>query len=189
MTKLRYFPVPFQTCTLQIILFQQGRARARQGRFGLPNVQGRRVVWYSFDGRLAELLCSIEEEMPILGSLANPWIALRNVCVKVVRWGLEKTFAHYQVCRLGEPDYNNLYTYHRSQNRSGQERILDYGRDTQGGAMEHLAHVIFGHPLEMGSSDPSSHFHAGCAKSPCKQKCTPSDSLASFFPPKKRYFW
>eukprot|EP01041_Mallomonas_annulata_P007693 gene7693-15745_t len=59
-------------------------------------------------------------------------------------------------CHLGEPDYHNLYAYyHKNEIKVGAEpsalRAFDedmntagYGRHTQGGAMEHLAHVIFG---------------------------------------------
>ena len=89
-------------------------------------------------------------------------------------------------CHVGEPDYENLYAFHRSQKmRLGPEPVNlstgregtnapGYGRYTQAVAAEHLAHVIFGGlPLEMRPqtmADLCASFEANttCPGSPCE---------------------
>ena len=86
-----------------------------------------------------------------------------------------------EVCHIGEPDYDNLYATKRLGRNVGPEpaRIpghdlagtMIYGRHVQGGTMEHLAHVIFGHlELEMSFPDREvmcQNFLPKCTRSPC----------------------
>ncbi len=83
------------------------------------------------------------------------------------------------VCHEGEPEYQNLYSYVYNNLKAGPEPQListehdteNYGRHTQGGAMEHLAHVIFGGKnLEMKFPtlrDVCTHYEEDCPFSPC----------------------
>lgn len=68
---------------------------------------------------------------------------------------LLKIIGEQTVCHIGEPDYNNLYAFRKHHQMVGPEQpnIASEGESaahpgvgfhTQGGAMEHLAHVIFG---------------------------------------------
>jgi hypothetical protein len=93
--------------------------------------------------------------------------------------------AQSPVCHSGEPDYANLYAYHKSINTSivgpelphivsaGDTVGLGFGRHTQGGTTEHLSHVIFGfHDLIMPSPDINTqcqNFLPNCPFSPCKR--------------------
>lgn len=86
------------------------------------------------------------------------------------------------VCHQGELEYEHLYAFYKhNQTRVGPEtpgliqlgeRPQDgIGRHTQGGGMEHLAHVIFGHlPLVMADptmDDMCQNFLPDCPFSPC----------------------
>jgi hypothetical protein len=84
------------------------------------------------------------------------------------------------VCHVGEPDYAHLYAYNKTQLKSGPEPTSfvgfekagkGYGALTQGGAMEHLAHVVFGGlPLKMPIptiQDICQNFLPHCPFSPC----------------------
>jgi hypothetical protein len=84
------------------------------------------------------------------------------------------------VCHEGVPDYDNLFAYHYYPVEVGPEPeviqhdhdIDSYGRLTQGGAMEHLAHIIFGegNELEMKlprMKDICEQFESDCPFSPC----------------------
>ena len=88
-------------------------------------------------------------------------------------------------CHVGEPDYENLYAYIKSQRwKLGEEPVNlstgkpgsapGYGRYTQAVAAEHLAHVIFGeHPLVMPQptrSDTCAQYlpSSECPGSPCE---------------------
>ena len=99
---------------------------------------------------------------------------------------LLKIIGEQPACHLGEPDYNNLFASlkHPDTQRLGPEpsSLLawkdlpnkGYGAHTQGGAMEHLAHVIFGHyNLDMDYPSPDyicSNFLANCHLSPCVKR-------------------
>jgi hypothetical protein len=86
------------------------------------------------------------------------------------------------VCHIGEPDYENLFAYHKDKKKVGPEppSIVEagdkpghgYGAHTQGTAMEHLSHVIFGgFNLDMNYPDMKQicqHFIPDCPFSPCK---------------------
>lgn len=91
----------------------------------------------------------------------------------------------YDQCHLGEPEYDNLYSYIKSQRwKLGPEPVNlstgkpgsapGYGRYTQAVAAEHLAHVIFGeHPLVMTAptmQDICGNFfpRSSCPGSPCE---------------------
>lgn len=91
-------------------------------------------------------------------------------------------------CVLGEPDYENLYAYYINNKQKvgpepemytlGDRRhqlVKKNGVTTQGGAMEHLAHVVYGHhPLVMPAptmTEICNQFHpqSECGfESPCK---------------------
>jgi hypothetical protein len=85
------------------------------------------------------------------------------------------------VCHIGEPDYENLYTYRREKKKVGPEpsTIIEagddpnqgYGLHTQGGAMEHLAHVVFGgKPMDMDfphMDEICRNFVPDCPFTPC----------------------
>ena len=77
-------------------------------------------------------------------------------------------------CRIGEPDYDNLFAFKTSQKKVGPEPSTGVGANTQGGAMEHLAHVVFGgHGLDMEFPNMDvicQHFIPNCPHSPCLQK-------------------
>ena len=89
-----------------------------------------------------------------------------------------------EVCVRGEPDYEHLYAYRRDHERVGPETpdleaqhegpkygVKGWGRTTQGGTAEHLAHVIFGHyELDMNYPDQAlicQNFLPGLPHSPC----------------------
>lgn len=68
---------------------------------------------------------------------------------------LLKIIGEQTVCHIGDPDYNNLYAFRKRKQIVGPEQpnLITEGESaahpgigihTQGGAMEHLAHVIFG---------------------------------------------
>lgn len=93
--------------------------------------------------------------------------------------------AEQPVCRIGEPDYEHLYAYTLNQTKVGPEPASipaagegpskpGYGAHTQGGAMEYLAHVVFGHnPLIMKTPRPldiCKNFVSfrQCPNSPCR---------------------
>ena len=85
------------------------------------------------------------------------------------------------VCHIGEPDYEHLYAFHLMKLRLGpeepsikhlgEEEGQGYGAHTQGGAMEHLAHVIYGHKsLQMAPptmDEICQNFLPDCPNSPC----------------------
>lgn len=90
-----------------------------------------------------------------------------------------------EVCVHGEPDYENLYAYHKNALKVGPElpsieaegegekyNLKGWGRHTQGGASEHLSHVIFGlKDLDMSwptMDDICQNFLPNCPNSPCK---------------------
>ena len=93
---------------------------------------------------------------------------------------------HDDVCVRGEPDYSNLYSFKKTGKKIGpetpdiedeQEGLIKFGRKgwgrhTQGGASEHLSHVIFGHHnLDMtypAMADFCQNFLPECPHSPCK---------------------
>jgi len=93
---------------------------------------------------------------------------------------LLKMIAIQDTCHIGEPDYENLYTY----NNFGKEKVgpekprypqyeKQYnGYFIQGHTGEHLSHVIFGHlPFEMPEptqEDFCQNFIKGCPGSPCQ---------------------
>lgn len=94
---------------------------------------------------------------------------------------LLKIVNEQDVCHIGEPDYEDLYTYKKNRKKVGPEpsSIVEagdlpnrgYGAHTQGGAMEHLAHVIFGGSgLDMEFPDMNEickHYVPNCPFSPC----------------------
>ncbi len=88
------------------------------------------------------------------------------------------------VCHVGEPDYENLYAYHKHGQikvgpemtniaERGENSYCTVGAHTQGGAMEHLAHVIFGYEDLDTEYQDMNHFCANylpaseCPGSPC----------------------
>mmetsp|Transcript_31786 Transcript_31786/g.43381 ORF Transcript_31786/g.43381 Transcript_31786/m.43381 type:complete len:142 (+) Transcript_31786:557-982(+) len=79
------------------------------------------------------------------------------------------------VCHKGQPDYSQLF----ASKHIGPEQPMENGRHTQGNAMEHLAHVVYGHyPLEMPKPTLQSvcdQFYPDCEGSPCNP-----DELKSF---------
>lgn len=101
---------------------------------------------------------------------------------------LHHTIAVQSVCHEGEPDFAHLYAMprdRRSNQLFGPERPNitgtnegsgrhgpGYGRHTQGGTMEHLAHVVFGHhDLIMRNytmEDKCRNFLPNCPNSPCE---------------------
>jgi hypothetical protein len=95
---------------------------------------------------------------------------------------LLKIINEQDVCHIGEPDKTHLSIVRRDKNlaRTGPEKVVyilpggikeSNGRTIQGGAMEHLAHVVFGDkPLHMPSPTMDSiceHFEKDCLFSPC----------------------
>jgi hypothetical protein len=113
-------------------------------------------------------------------------------------------------CKKGEPDYDHLYTYHKYVNKSKEDSIprkklkigpepptvitgppwersivSKAGTATQGGAMEHLAHVVFGHqplhiPLEPTMQDICDQFFPiDQCDSPVYNKHTPVHGATS----------
>jgi len=88
------------------------------------------------------------------------------------------------VCHEGQPDYAHLHAYSRDQKEVGPELPSlvtgaeksrpGYGGLTQGMAMEHLAHVVFGGMELDGNAFPSDdlicqNFLPHCPYSPCKK--------------------
>lgn len=89
-----------------------------------------------------------------------------------------------EVCHQGEPEYDYLYAFRKHQIRPGPEPaklpVWDegiaegYGAQTQGGAMEHLSHMVFGfNPPDMVFPDQEticSNFlpKSICPGSPCE---------------------
>jgi hypothetical protein len=87
------------------------------------------------------------------------------------------------VCHIGEPDYeHNFFYYANSRQKVGPELPTipnhdkpgkGYGQHTQGGAMEHLAHVVFGHqPMVMPRNtmkEKCQNFLPNCPHSPCQK--------------------
>jgi hypothetical protein len=83
------------------------------------------------------------------------------------------------VCHEGEPDYLNLFAYHQNRKEVGPEptvirngkKVDGYGQHTQGGTMEHLAHVVYGgldlHMKFPTMSDVCDQFERQCPFSPC----------------------
>lgn len=81
-------------------------------------------------------------------------------------------------CHKGDLDYENLFHMHGVRPGPEPPKLPYYndegfGRHIQGGAMEHLAHVVFGfQPLCMNwpdQSDVCSNFLPNCPGSPCTQ--------------------
>lgn len=87
-------------------------------------------------------------------------------------------------CHVGEPDYENLYAFHKSSKmRLGSKPVAlstgkggnapGFGRYTQAVAAEHLAHVIFGHRslewVNEGQKETCRNFFpsSSCTGSPC----------------------
>ena len=73
------------------------------------------------------------------------------------------------VCHEGNIDYKNLFV----KTNIGNEQWNDNGRHTQGNAMEHLAHVVYGNlPLQMEKPTMESvckQFFPNCEGSPCDE--------------------
>ena len=85
-------------------------------------------------------------------------------------------------CHLGEPDYENLYAFRSTKIQVGPEPSSlvswdqpgkGFGAHTQGGAMEHLAHVVFGGfglDIDYPTQDViCQNFLPSCPYSPCNR--------------------
>lgn len=89
------------------------------------------------------------------------------------------------MCVLVVPDYENLSSYRKNRQESGPEQAhiaakgekegQGWGRHTQGGASEHLAHIIYGFeplkmtiPVTMDTLCKNFLSSSVCAGSPCK---------------------
>lgn len=84
-------------------------------------------------------------------------------------------------CHIGELDFEHLYEFNRTKVKSEREREIypEYGESVdfkpgalvQGGAGEHLSHVIFGHkPFKMQAptrTELCQNFLKDCPGSPC----------------------
>jgi hypothetical protein len=95
---------------------------------------------------------------------------------------LLKIINEQDVCHIGEPDYEHLYSFKKNPTKVGPEpsSIVEagdipnhgYGAHTQGGAMEHLSHVVFGGMnLDMNFPEMKEiceHYVPNCPFSPCQ---------------------
>jgi hypothetical protein len=98
---------------------------------------------------------------------------------------LLKLVYEQDTCHIGEPNYEHLFAFKLHPEQIGPEPPTitvmgdkperGYGAHTQGGAMEHLAHVIFGGLPLIIEEEPSNaefceQFLPDCPFSPCKPK-------------------
>ena len=98
------------------------------------------------------------------------------------------------VCHEGEPDYKNLFATNRLGVKVGPEPsrfaedspgVVPYGKHIQGGTMEHLAHVIFGHH-ELNLVYPKrevlcQNFVLNCRATPCYAQVITADGGKVFW--------
>jgi hypothetical protein len=143
-----------------------------------------KIVW-GLEDDLEEFNKRVPTSKPILACFvtAQQFVINRNkVRARPLHvWKkLLKVIGEQPACHLGEPDYENLYAYKITHERVGPEpsSLIEwdhpgsgYGAHTQGGAMEHLAHVVFGgYGLDMDYPNMDvicQHFLPNCPFSPC----------------------
>lgn len=140
------------------------------------------IIWHVSRKQLVNLLPTTEPfEMHF--PCCNQFILSRSMVHKrpLKVWkDLLHIINEQDVCHEGEPDYHLLNTTVTSGKlgpempsieQLGEAPDTGYGAHTQGGAMEHLAHVIYGHHdlkmRDLTKEDYCQNFLPNCPLSPC----------------------